>query len=87
MFTTTVVHPYSNEIEKLEKFNQEKITALHEFRSGLLTPEEAETQQVEYDHSNNQKTIVRHWPSQEIAQQYVDYIISNFDVTSAVVNA
>ena len=87
MFTTTVVHPYSNEIEKLEKFNQEKITALHEFRAGLLTSEEAATQQVEYDHSNNQKTIVRYWPSQEIAQQYVDYIISNFDVTSAVVNA
>ena len=31
-------------------------------------------------------TGIREWPTQEIAQAYVDYVVANFDVTSAVVN-
>jgi hypothetical protein len=80
---TTVVWPNLGEIENP---GQEESTAMYEFRSGLLTPEGANNQVSTIDDTGTEKIAVRHWPSQEMAQQWIDFVTTNFNVTSAVIN-
>jgi hypothetical protein len=83
MITTTVVWPYTGEIENPSLVES---AAMLEFRSLLLTPEGANTQVSTINDTGTEKIAVRTWPSQETAQQWIDFVTTNFNVTSAVIN-
>ena len=83
MITTTVVWPQTDGIVNPDPSESQLML---EFRSTLLTREDAENQLSNIEDTGTEKIAVRTWPSQETAQQWVDFVLENCNVTSAVIN-
>jgi hypothetical protein len=83
MITTTVVWP---QMDGIENPSEEESVAMFAFRATLLTREDAANQLNTIEDTGTEKIAVRTWPSQETAQQWVDFLLEKYNVTSALVN-
>ncbi len=83
MITTTVVWP-QNDLNAANPTPQEG-AALAAFASTLLDGAESPLTSTVND-DGTETTSVRSWPTLEKANQWVEYVLANYNVTSAIVN-
>jgi hypothetical protein len=82
MITTTVIWPYglAPDEEQRTALNTMASTLAPDFDSSLIFAPDAGPD------SGGSIIVNRKWPTREIAQSWVDYVLANFDVSSAVVD-
>jgi len=82
MITTTVVWPQDG----LELNPSEEQRAMLDAMAQSLCPDMDAQLSTVSDDSGNSIIATRQWPTVEIAQAWVDYVLANFNASSAVVN-
>jgi hypothetical protein len=82
MITTTVVWPQDGEIANPTEEERAVLDAMAE----TLSPDTHTLLTKSMYNIDSGIVATRSWPSTEIAQAWVDYVLANFDVTSAVIN-
>ena len=86
MITTTIVWPEKVRDGFLVGLPSEEERQLLDSKAEELAPG-FDTNQTYFREEGTPGIGTRTWPTQEIAQSYVDYVLANFTVTSAVVNS
>jgi hypothetical protein len=85
MITTTILWPEKMRDGFLVGLPSEEERQLLDSKAEDLAPE-FDTDQTYLREEGLPGTGIRKWPTQEIAQAYVDYVVANFDVVSATVD-
>lgn len=83
MITTTVVWPQTD--SQLANPNPQEGVALAAYASELLDGAESQLTSTVND-DGSATTSTRSWPTLEKANQWIEYVLANYNVTSAVVN-
>jgi hypothetical protein len=82
MITTTVVWPQTNNESNPGADTSAALNAI----ANTLSPGTPSELTSVLSSDGLELVAMRTWPSQDIAQQWVDYVLANYNVTSAVVN-
>ena len=82
MITTTVVWPQDDQTENPTPEQRIMLAQM----ATTLVPEVPEEFVSYPDPTGNAFIAVRHWPNLEIAQAWVDYVLANFNASSAVID-
>jgi hypothetical protein len=83
MITTTVVWPQND--SSVANPTPQEGAALALFASTLLDGAESQLNSTVKE-DGSETTSTRSWPTLEKANQWVEYVLANYNVTSAVVN-
>ena len=81
MITTTVVWPQDGQNRNPSDEQRATLSAM----AATLSPDTHDQITTTFS-SGTEVFATRAWPTTEIAQAWVDYVLANFDVTSAVID-
>jgi hypothetical protein len=81
MITTTVVWPQDGQNINPTEEQRATLNAM----AATLSPDTHEQITTTYS-AGSEVFATRAWPTTEIAQAWVDYVLANFNVSSAVIN-
>lgn len=82
MITTTVIWPQTDGVRNPSV----ETGAMLDQRAAELSPGYNPERSTVLSTDGTEFVSIRSWPSEELAQAWVDYILANHPVTSAVVN-